>query len=170
MGAGHLISKGLDAGFEKIDQFHSNLLTSQAKFKHKRGCEKGVIFNGGKSFINCAHESINYSVSNSNTDVSIGECASRIYSTYFHVGKASSGNLYKKGRDKLMDTKILLDTDRDYLDTVSRRTLTSTFGFNQKSFDVLLSDTYMSVKRLLLFIQRSSEKLYFEISNCQSLW
>lgn len=146
MGAGHLISRGLDAGFEKIDQFHSNLATSQAKFKHKRGCETGVLFNGGKSFTNSAHESVTYSVSNSNTAISIGECASRIYSTYFHVGKSSSGNLYKKGRDKLVDTKVLLDTDRDYLDTLSRRTLTSTFGFNQKSFDILLSDTYMSVK------------------------
>jgi len=146
MGAGHLISKGLYAGFEKIDQFHSNLLTSQAKFKHKRGCETGVLFNGGKSFTNSAYEFISYSLSNSNTAVSIGECASKIYSTYLHVGKSSSGNLYKKGKEKLVDTKVLVDTDRDYLDTTSRRSLTTTFGFNQKSFDILLSDTYLSVK------------------------
>jgi hypothetical protein len=146
MGAGHLISRGLDAGFEKIDQFHSNLQTSQSKFKHRRGCETGVVFNGGRSFTNCANESVTYSLSNSSNAVTIGDCASRIYSTYYHIGKSSSGNLYKKGKDKLVDTKVLLDTDRDYLDTNSRRTLTSTFGFNQKCFDVLLSDSYMAVK------------------------
>jgi hypothetical protein len=89
---------------------------------------------------------VSYSLSSSTSAVSIGKCASQIYYNYFHVGKASSGNLYEKGRDKLVDTKVLLDIDRDYLDTNSRRALTSPFGFNQKSFDVLLSDTYLSVK------------------------
>lgn len=146
MGAEHLINQGLDARFEKIYKFHSNLLTSQSKFKLKSGCETGTLFNSGKSFSNSAHENVTYSLSNSNYPISIGECASRVYSTYFHIGKASSSNLYKKRKDKLVDTKVLLDTDRDYLDTSSRRSLTSTFGFNQKSFDVLLSDTYLSVK------------------------
>lgn len=117
MGAGHLISKGLYARFEKIDQFQSNLLTSQAKFKHKRGYETGVLFNGDKSFTNSAYESISYSLSNSNTVVSIGKCASKIYSTYLHVGKSSSGNLYKKGKEKLVDTKVLVDTDQDDLES-----------------------------------------------------
>lgn len=146
MDAEHLISRGLDAGFEKINQFHTNLQTSQAKFKHNRGFETGVVFNGGRSFTNCVHESVSYSLNNSNNAVTIGDCASRIYSTYYHVGKSSSGNLYQKGKDKLVDTKVLLDTDRNYLDTDSRRTLTSTFGFNQKCFDMLLSDTYMAIK------------------------
>jgi len=79
MGAEHLINRGLEAGFEKIDQFHSNLLTRHSKFRHGKGFETGALFNGGKSFTNSPYKPATYIVSNSNTTVSIGEGGSRIY-------------------------------------------------------------------------------------------
>jgi hypothetical protein len=83
---------------------------------------------------------------------------SKIHTTKFQVGIPSSKSLYDFSSDKLVDLKVLVDTERDYLSTEKRSNLTNTFGFNQRSYDFLLTDTFMRVKDYKFLYQSHENK------------
>lgn len=90
------------------------------------GLKVGTAVNGEKSLLNCNYPSVSYKHSSSSV-LQSSKADTRIHKTTFNIGVPSPKSLYTYAENRTSDTKVLVDTERDYLSTETRKSLTSTF-------------------------------------------
>ena len=128
------------------------------------GVKIGLLDNGTDSYVCGSHTEFSYKHTGSTTYQS-PTSDSRIYKTTFQTGVPTSRSLYNFSKNKLVDSKSLVDTERDYLSTVKRQSLTTTFGFNQRSYDFFLKDTFMSVQDYKFLFRSHQDKFESKLAN-----
>ena len=105
----------------------------------------GSIVNGKTSLLGKNNFSVSYHSRTTSSAIGLGELSSRIYNTTFETGIPCTSRLRNPLETKVKCYKSIHDSERDYLSFESRACLTTSFGFNQRSYDFLRSDTYLRV-------------------------
>jgi len=105
----------------------------------------GSIMNGKSSLLGKNDLSVSFHSRTTSSAIGLGQASSRIYTTSFEVGIPSTARLRKPLETKVKCIKSIHDSERDYLSPKARNCLTTSFGFNQRSYDFLLSDTFLRV-------------------------
>jgi hypothetical protein len=105
----------------------------------------GSILNGKNSLLGKNNFLISYHSRTTSSAIGLGESSSRIYNTTFESGVPCTSRLRNPSETKVKCYKSIHDSERDYLSSQSRSCLTTSFGFNQRSYDFLRSDTYLRV-------------------------
>ena len=105
----------------------------------------GSILNGKTSLLGKNNFSVSYHSRTTSSAIGLGESSSRIYNTSFEAGIPCTSRLRNPSETKVKCSKSIHDSERDYLSPRARARLTTSFGFNQRSYDFLRSDTYLRV-------------------------
>lgn len=109
----------------------------------------GTIYFGNNTFSNSGNSTVPFisKESSFNTIFVNDQDPSVIYKTELHFGRPTSKTLWrKKDINSNLIKRTLTNTERDYLSVIKKPFLTSDIGFNQRRFDFLGSDTYMTIK------------------------
>lgn len=128
------------------------------------GYKIGVAHNSNNSLVNAQFGELTYKHTSSSSQQS-STALSRIYRSNFTIGTPTPKTLYEYAKNRTTDTKVLVDTDRDYLNTDYRQSLTSTFGFNQRSYDFLLGDTIMTSGDIAFLFSRYKTRSINRLAN-----
>ena len=150
------IFKSAGADFaEKGKRYLSHIAVSKAQDALK-DCMEGVvlpnnntigsIINGKTSMLGKNNFSVSYHSRTTSSSIGLGEVSSKMYTTTFEVGIPITNRLKKPLETKVRTTKSIRDSERDYIHPRLREYLTTSFGFNQRSYDFLKSHTYLMVK------------------------
>lgn len=142
-GIGYLHQQGRKAAHSTANKAVKKLRDMTKDMDLNPGVRIGVLDNRDRSLVNNVSREVSYKHT-STSFLQSPTATSRIYRTNLNIGPPSPKSLYKYSDNRTIDLKDLVNTERDYLDTKRRESLTSTFGFNQRRYDFLLVDTIMT--------------------------
>lgn len=95
----------------------------------------GLSHNYGKSLINCLFPNVEYkNLTSSCLQLATDDTRICIYQTNFDIDVPLSRSLYNYANNRTMDTKVLVDTKRDYS------------AIDRYSYDFFLEDTILTLK------------------------
>lgn len=153
-GIGQIFRQARAGVLDDGKKYISHLAASKAQ-KALKTCVDGVllpnknivgsVINGKHSLIGKNDFSVSYHSRTTSYAIGLGDTSSRIYNTYFETGIPSTSRLRNPLETKIKCVKCIRDSERDYLSSSSRKSLTTVFGFNQRSYDFLRSDTFLKI-------------------------
>lgn len=107
----------------------------------------GLTTNGTESITNSEHDNIPF-ISESDTR-SLGKNMAQYLKINSHIGQLTKGKLKRIKNNSAFvetETKILADSQSDYISSKKRSQLIIKSGFNEKNFTFFLNDTYLSIE------------------------
>lgn len=139
----------------KLHEINKHARRLTRGYSIKPGTKTGVIPN---SYVCNAYNEVSYKHQVSSTVYS-STADTKIHKNTFQVGVPTSKSLYRFRSNRVVDT------ERDYISTSKRQALTCTFGFNQRCYDFLLSDTFISLADYKFLFDCHKEKFQSRLAN-----
>jgi len=163
LGGRVIAEKGVSVGMNYVNKFYNNLQSQVRNLDFGGKVQIGIVENGNYS--NNSSSEIHYKHLTTSTRLGLKESDSVIWKTTVNFGKHPTKDLLSRAKQNLVTTKVLVDTERDYLGTKKRKILTSTFGFNQKRYDFLREDTYSKVEDYAFLYDEAKNKFKTKLGN-----
>ena len=133
--------------FTAASKLFANIQTMTQGLHLLNRMHAGLVNNGSESVTNLEDEQVPF-LSESEAR-SLGNNTAQYIKINTHIGIRTKGKLKKIKNNSAFietDTKILCDSQSDYISSGKRSQLNIKSGFNEKNFTFFLEDTYMSVK------------------------